>query len=352
MYAPLKMSQLTYPNKGGIQMSVDPTVSITLAAYNAAPYLAECLDSILGQTFSDFELIVVEDCSSDNTAEILKEYAAKDSRISLIFNSENSGLSFVRNTAVAAAKGKYVVFLDSDDVLHREMLTCTVSAAEKHQAEMVMWDYISFSNPDRLARYEGSEIKFDTALKREREFFLERPAFAWTKLIRRDALLRLAIHFPLGFTYQDVPVHWQLITQLDRIIYVPEKILFYRQHAQATTSGQSMKRADFLFILDQVEDFLKAVGLFEQHSDQFTKLQLNAYYGVYDVIAVELKSATWKLIEERMTERHISYLKSGKPMRWQARAFFLGFRNDPMRNVMLTSRKLGRTFYRKLKSLG
>lgn len=98
-----------------------PEISVIIPVYNTAKYLAECLDSVLAQTFTDFEVICIDDGSGDNSAEILKEYAARDKRIKII-SQKNSGVVAARNTAIAHAKGKFIYPLDSDDIITQTCL--------------------------------------------------------------------------------------------------------------------------------------------------------------------------------------------------------------------------------------
>lgn len=94
-----------------------PTISIIVPVYNVEAYLCRCIDSILAQTFTDFELILVDDGSPDNCSSICDEYAKKDSRI-VVVHKENGGLSDARNTGLDIAKGEYIGFVDSDDFIH------------------------------------------------------------------------------------------------------------------------------------------------------------------------------------------------------------------------------------------
>lgn len=97
-----------------------PTLSIIVPVYKVEPYLHRCVDSILAQTFTDFELILVDDGSPDNCGAICDEYAAKDSRI-LVIHKENGGLSDARNAGLDIAKGEYIGFVDSDDYISPQM---------------------------------------------------------------------------------------------------------------------------------------------------------------------------------------------------------------------------------------
>ena len=98
-----------------------PKISVIVPVYNVEKYLCECIDSILTQTFTDFELILVDDGSQDNSGKICDEYANKDHRITVI-HQENQGQASARNNALAIAKGEWVHFVDSDDLIHPQML--------------------------------------------------------------------------------------------------------------------------------------------------------------------------------------------------------------------------------------
>lgn len=104
------------------QQYEDGLVSIITPAYNAAAYIAETIESVLAQTYTNWEMLIVNDCSKDNTAEIVQSYAAKDKRIKLINLKQNSGAAIARNTAIQNAKGRYIAFLDSDDLWKKEKL--------------------------------------------------------------------------------------------------------------------------------------------------------------------------------------------------------------------------------------
>ena len=115
----IKEQQLNTENK---QEYVDDLVSIITPAYNAAEYIAETIESVLSQTYPKWEMLIVNDCSKDNTAEIVQSYAVKDNRIKLINLKQNSGAAVARNTAIQNAKGRYIAFLDSDDLWKKEKL--------------------------------------------------------------------------------------------------------------------------------------------------------------------------------------------------------------------------------------
>ena len=123
---------------------MDPKISIIVPVYNVEEFLSECIESILEQTFSDFELLLVNDASTDGSRDICENYANKDSRIRLLDNEKNQGQSFSRNRGIREAKGIYVTFIDSDDVVDSSYLMKIFSAAEQEKAEVVSMGYTEY----------------------------------------------------------------------------------------------------------------------------------------------------------------------------------------------------------------
>lgn len=118
----------------------EPLISIVIPVYNAEKYLRACLDSVLAQTYKNWEAICVNDGSSDNSAKILEEYAAKDARFHII-NQQNSGVSTARNTGLRQTTGKYLMYLDSDDIWHPQTLEILQNVMEKSNADMGCFKY-------------------------------------------------------------------------------------------------------------------------------------------------------------------------------------------------------------------
>ena len=163
---------------------MQPLVSVTMSAYNVDCFLRECLDCVVNQTLHNIEIICVNDGSTDGTLAILEEYAAQDSRIKIIDKDENEGLSVARNEALALATGKYVGFVDGDDLLDLDLFRKAYDCAEKNNSELVLWDYAVFGKESELG---GNLLKASTFLAtspKDKVALLNRPAFAWTKLIR------------------------------------------------------------------------------------------------------------------------------------------------------------------------
>lgn len=125
-----------------------PIISIIMPLYNAARFLEETLVSISEQTFQDYELVCINDGSNDNTVNIVQKFQERDSRIKILHNEERCGAAAARNRGIRAAKGKYLVFLDGDDIFDEEMLTLSYEKAEKNSAEIVMFEAMHVQSED------------------------------------------------------------------------------------------------------------------------------------------------------------------------------------------------------------
>ncbi len=167
---------------------MDSLVSIIVPVYNAEKYLKRCVDSILKQDYPGFELILIDDGSTDGSAQICDAYAAQDTRIR-VFHQENAGVSAARNLALDMAKGEYIQFLDSDDWVAPEATRLLVGSLERYDCDMVISDFYRVSG-ERLA--QKGDIEEEKVLSRQ-EFaacMIENPAdfyygVLWNKLYRR-----------------------------------------------------------------------------------------------------------------------------------------------------------------------
>lgn len=139
------------------QQYEDGLVSIITPAYNAAAYIAETIESVLAQTYTNWEMLIVNDCSKDNTPEIVESYAKKDKRIKLINLKQNSGAAVARNTAIQNAKGRYIAFLDSDDLWKKEKLQKQLSFMQQNDYAFTFHDFIMFN--DETKKENGKLIK-------------------------------------------------------------------------------------------------------------------------------------------------------------------------------------------------
>ena len=154
-----KEQQLNTENE---QEYIDGLVSIITPAYNAAEYIVETIESVLAQTYPNWEMLIVNDCSKDNTAAIVQSYATKDKRIKLINLKQNSGAAVARNTAIQNAKGRYIAFLDSDDLWKKDKLQKQLSFMQRNRYAFTFHNYIMCN--DGIDKENGKIIKVSTQI--------------------------------------------------------------------------------------------------------------------------------------------------------------------------------------------
>lgn len=184
------------------------TLSIIIPTYNSEHFLTFLLDSILSQSFKDFEMIVVNDGSTDKTAQILSDYSARDQRIKVI-NKSNEGVAIARNTALKQAKGEYILFCDADDVMFPDALQQIAYMLQQSQVDYLRYEFktIDIEGKDLYPNYEieqrkklcGKVVNATTCIKKivRNEFFL------WSGAFRHSIIKENSISFLEGCTYNE-----------------------------------------------------------------------------------------------------------------------------------------------------
>lgn len=138
-----------------------PTVSVIIPVYNVEAYLSQCMDSVLHQTLENIEIILVDDFSTDSSSALCDEYGKSDARVKVIHKKQNQGLGFARNTGIEYATGKWVCFIDSDDILALNTLKTCVEIGEKSGAEMVRYRFEFFSGDIKPTTVDtGKELRY------------------------------------------------------------------------------------------------------------------------------------------------------------------------------------------------
>lgn len=327
-----------------------PLVSITMSAYNMERYLRASLDCVVNQTLQDVEIICVNDGSMDGTMGILRDYAARDSRLKVIDKPVNEGLAVARNEALALASGKYVGFFDGDDLCDRDLFRKAYVCAERNHSDLVLWDYVIFWEERELPRQLRRPSSLVSVSPTDKVALLSRPAFAWTKLIRREVARKLGVSFPEGLTRQDIPVHWKLITQLVRIALLPERLSYYRQHRNATTHRKDRSLADLIVVYDHVKTDLVESGLYDQYRNLFLQHQLRAFCGAYDNIECSQKCEVMKMILARLGDEEWAYINGANRLPRRVRDFYAALRGAIPAKIRRALRLSARDLYRALGS--
>lgn len=266
-----------------------PAISIVIPTYNSEQYIEQTLESILNQTFQDFELILIDDCSTDRTIEIIEKFAPSFENLQLIRRRENSGSgSYIRNEFIKYARGEYILHMDHDDLLLLDALENFYKPVEKYQPDFVCTEkyfiedefknnkielITDVKNLVNVATYD--EIDFAEKIRRFTNDELIR--FHWNKIVRRDFLIRNEIRFPNMPISQDFVYTFQIFMLAKNYVRIPDVANFYRVRKSnlsqfgAERSGNKMFQRwtqDLINGSDFLEKFMSRIDFFQDNPEQ------------------------------------------------------------------------------------
>lgn len=230
-----------------------PTISVIVPVYNTERSLPRCLDSILAQTFADFEVVMVNDGSPDGAADVIAEYAARDARVRVI-EQKNQGLGAARNAGIRAAQGEFIACVDSDDAIKPTMLEAMLTALREQGADMAICqaENVVIENGEVAQTLEPYDIPGEgetTTGEQALTWLLNYVGHnilntAWSKLVPRALFVENDIWFPEQHRYaEDIPTTVQLFLTAGRIALVRENLYEYSHSSETLTANYSLKKA-------------------------------------------------------------------------------------------------------------
>lgn len=286
----------------------DPKVSVIIPVYNAEPYLSECLNSLVNQTLQDMEIICVDDGSTDHSLSILKQYARKDQRITVI-RQENQYAGAARNRGLRQAKGDYVIFLDSDDFFHTELLEKTYTRGCETNADIVLFSGKKYNSQT------GEYVEAPYFLRTD--FLPDRPVFSradipdhimttttpapWTKLYRRQFILEENLKFQPFPNSNDAYFVLVSLCLAKRIAWVDEALVFYRIGSTENTQSNKWKEPlCFLKAYEAVYEELVRRKIFDQVEKSYVDVTISGCKFNLDTITDE--NARLRICREIMSD--------------------------------------------------
>ncbi|MFD6189027.1 CDP-glycerol glycerophosphotransferase family protein [Streptomyces sp. NPDC060275] len=278
-----------------------PRFSLIVPVHKVQGYLPECLDSVLGQDYVDFELIAVDDCSPDGSGAILDEYARHDARIHVMHLTENVGLGRARNAGLEKAQGDYVLFLDSDDTLTEGALTAIADRLDAtDDPELIVYDYARTYWNGRVSRNQRADLLRNTGPDvfslTDRPQLLDLLQIVWNKAYRRDFIARTGLTFPPGY-YEDAPWTFGSLVTAERIALLDRVCVYYRQRREGGNILKTVSRKHF--------------DIFDQ------------YQRVFDYIDAHEELAEWRgPLFRKMVDHYLTVLESPGRLPRDARAEF------------------------------
>ena len=238
-------------------------VSIVLPVFNAERFLSQCLDSILRQTYQEWELIAVDDGSKDGSIEILKSYEKRDNRIHII-SKENEGVSIARNVALEQTHGDYIYFVDSDDIVMHEALMILVKAMDSSNATFVKSDFLPIDEQGKQVFINKKQVirrRYDGRVMDSEKFFkkiLMKEYFLWTCLFQKDIIVKNHIQFiPHCRLMEDAAFVADYLLYSDRNVYKDACVYGYRKY-EGTVSAVN-------------KDYTEDMNLIKKHIKQYPK---------------------------------------------------------------------------------
>lgn len=287
-------------------------VSVILPVYNAATTITRMLDSLRDQTLVDFEVLMIDDGSTDNSGAILDEYAQKDNRFRVV-HKKNEGVSAARQTGVELAQGEYVIHADSDDWVDQTMLEELYAKAENDDADVVICDF--FSNTDTgqtLCKQRPSELKADVIL---RELFQQLHGSCCNKLVRQACYNKYNVRFPKGINHCEDLLFWaQLLQHNDvKVSYLPKA--FYHYYVNSNSITRHYTRSTYEMRLKYL------TKLYEILSPKYKSIKQQAAFGVFtEAVMFNVLSRNEVLEGLKRFQKQISDINS---LKWKIGFFFL-----------------------------
>lgn len=275
-------------------------ISVILPVYNVEDTLYVCLNSVLKQTYPNFEIICIDDVSSDSSLEILEYFAKKDSRVKIIKNDFNQGPGYSRNCGLNAAKGKYVFFLDGDDWIDSNTFEILVRKADENQLDLLFFNEINFQeeihefsfdssfNDDLITKFENKVFNhFD--LDKKDLFKLSNNV--WDKLYLKSFLDDNNIRFfDENLIYENIPFFYNVITSAQRISIITDRFYNFRENNFLLRKSNNEKIFDIFNIYwDVLDVFIKNKQLYQYYKRVLLNYLFSNLEMQYDLIDNDLK---------------------------------------------------------------
>ena len=288
-----------------------PAVSIIVPVYNVEKYLRECLDSILNQTFKDFELILIDDGSKDKSGEICDEYAKIYNNITVV-HQKNQGQAAARNNGVKISEADWIMFVGSDDVIHPDLLQFLYKAAKESNSGMAVTERFK---SETILDVFFRQYTFEYAVKKTipeklEEFYDSKQFFYWApfpSIIKKN--VAQSVPFPEGRIYEDNAVGCQLLYYANSLAVVPYCMYFYRENPSGTMNQPlNEKKLDYLWALEEQIKFYEELH-YEKMCKKITSELLGSTLFYYNQCEKENNKELGVIVKKKLARFLSQYKK-------------------------------------------
>ncbi len=205
--------------------NTDYKVSVVVPVYKAEKYLTRCLDSLVNQTFTNIEILLIDDGSPDNSGVICDEYATKYPQLFKVFHNQNQGVSLTRQFGILHATGEYSIHVDPDDWVEPNMIEELYQKAKSDNSDMVICDFYEEKKNTKYSKQQPDNLNSQSVLS---EMLTHLHASCWNKLIRHSLYEKYNIKFPKGFScFEDLYVITSFLRHNIKISYIPKALYHY-----------------------------------------------------------------------------------------------------------------------------
>ena len=271
---------------------MNPKVSIIVALYNKQKDIKKCLQSLLKQTLEDIEIIVVNDCSTDNSLEVVRKI--KDKRIKVINNRKNKGIGKTRNIGIAHAKGEYIGFVDADDYVEKKMYEAYYNFVTKNNLDLLTSDYYKIINSKKnYFKVDNFEFTNINCNKNIINLINYGPC---NKLFKKDLIINNNIMFSETTKFEDVIFVAKAISKAKKVGYLNEAYYNYVIHDKSETTTVDLRTFDIFKVLVEVNEIYKHLANTEELE----------YYNIVEVTRYMLKQKY-----QKDSDLRIKFLNSG-----------------------------------------
>jgi len=279
-------------------------ISIILTTYNVENYVEECIDSLLEQTYKNFELIIIDDGSTDNTLNILK---TKYKNLNIVEN-DHVGVAECRNLGLLMAKGEYICILDSDDYFESNMLECMINKMEKYDADVAISSAYKFDTLTReevITKYMLNEnvfkgFDFFSPMDIKKDIFQLTVANAWGKMFKKSLIINNYLKFQNLENSNDVLFVFSAITKAKTIVPVNIPLVHYRANNNSSIQGRK-KEFPFEFIkaYEALQNYLDKEKIYKTYKQSFIKMIISIFLWNINAVNQDIQIQILNLLKEK-----------------------------------------------------
>ncbi len=292
--------------------NTDIKVSVIMPIYNAYDYLRPAIDSVLDQTLGEIELICIDDGSTDDSFELIKEYQKRDERIRVVTET-NAGPALARNNGIKRARGEYLAFLDADDFFEPDLLEKLYDKAKEQDLDVVISEYDIYNS--RKATFEAAQPSEHEEIFESGEvtskrlcpdrIFLSTNGAAWNKLFRRSFVIDKQLQFLEDMKmYEDVYFVVCALSLAERVGKVFEVLMHHRiytDQARAKLFRKYYSQVPLAYF--EMKEFLRQNGMYSPLSTSFLNLTASRCYKIYNILGFEAKEHFWNMLHAEFSEK-------------------------------------------------